>query len=244
MVSTTDELRQDPKDHAMELRCKGKQSFGMEAGVGGVVVDMRERIPKVCLKCGATKSIVRRVEILTVASQNAATMGMGMGAVGATVAAIARNNRDAAIPVVLAAIAGVTVFAVVMHRGAEKVELELPLCETCNARWNSAKRVQPAFLAGVVIAGLLCLVGWTTDGQRALLYAGAIVFALVIVAALALRPGHRLVGASRVEGPMVTLTQISPEAATKIAARLEKRRAKSEQPEQSESGDDGVDHGA
>lgn len=237
MVSTTDELRQDPKDHAMELRCKGKQSFGMEAGVGGVVVDMRERIPKVCLKCGATKSIVRRVEILTVASQNAATMGMGMGAVGATVAAIARNNRDAAIPVVLAAIAGVTVFAVVMHRGAEKVELELPLCETCNARWDQAKRMQPAVLASIGVAGLLCLVGATTDGQRNLLYAGAAVFALVVVVALALRPGHRLIGASRVEGPMVTLTQISPEAATKIAAKLEKRRANAK----SETGDDGVD---
>jgi len=220
----------------MELRCKGKQPIGMESKVGGVVVDMRERIPKVCLKCGATKSIVRRVEVLTVASQNAATMGMGMGAVGATVAAIARNNRDAAIPVVLAAIAGVTVFAVVMHRGAEKVELELPLCETCNARWDTAKRLQPAFLGGMLIAGLLCLVAWTTDGQRSLLYAGGILFALLIVVALALRPADRLIGASRVEGPMVTLTRIGPDAATKIAAKLEKRRAKS-----SESGDDGVD---
>ncbi len=196
---------------------------------GELVIDTEKRLPAICLKCGASKHIVRRNERLVAAT---ATQGLGAvgGVCGVMVARAMREDPVAGAVVLGCSLAGSLAVGYVVHRQAPKADLAIPLCRDCNARWTQGVNVRRAILAIVCAAGVAFAYGFFARDTLGYVVGGALLAVMVIVA-LAFRLRDRFVFASAIQGTRVVLKGVSDEASKLLAARpalRENRRASHE----------------
>ena len=193
--------------------------------------NLDERLPRVCFKCAATNEIVRRPEVLTVASQTARNMGMVGGAMGAVTASIMRNNKELLVPLLGVLGVGVAIFAVYTNNTAQRVEVAIPLCPGCDERWTKAKAARPFFLAAFIVSALAVLLGMASENKPLLIGGGGLFFAVCIYAVIT-KPAAAYVGATWAEGSRVILTMMSERAVAMIkSGEVPKRKKKKKAPE-------------
>lgn len=192
-----------------------------------LVVPEGARIPKVCLKCGATKEVVRNEQSYIVSAIGRAGPWVG-GAIGAGTASVVRNVfRDdwamqaIAIGVICVAAAGI---GVVVHVGSRKVTLELPLCTEHDAKLAAARRNRVPFVGGAVLALSAMLLGMGMESV-AVAALGGVLLVVLIVAARAAKMHEAWVHAAAVTEEHVAL-RVGEDLARSIAERAEKRAAK------------------
>jgi ribosomal protein L40E len=187
-------------------------------------VDAEKPLPAICLKCGAKKHIVRRNEKLTAAS---ASQGLGAigGVCGVMVARAMKDDPVAGAFVLVTTFAGVIVVGLVVHAYTPKVNLALPLCRDCNAKWSTGLTARYAVIALLVAACVMALYGFFTHDTVGYV-AGGVVMAVGVAVSLAFRLRDRFVFASEIRGTQATLKGVSGDARMAIemrAARIKKR---------------------
>ena len=188
--------------------------------------NLDERLPRVCFKCAATNDILRRPEVLTVASQTARNMGMVGGAMGAVTASIMRNNKDLLLPLLGVLGVGIGIFAVYTNNTAQRVEVAIPLCPACDERWTKAKAARPFFLGAFVATALAVLLGMASE-NKPLLIGGGLLFFAVCIYAVVTKPAAAYVGATWAEGSRVILTMMNERAVSMIRnGEVPKRKKK------------------
>lgn len=192
-----------------------------------LVVPEGARIPKVCLKCGATKAVVRSEQSYIVSAIGRAGPWVG-GAIGAGTASVIRNVfRDdwamqaIAIGVICVAAA---VIGVVVHVGSRKVTLQLPLCTEHDAKLAAARRHRVPLVGGAVLALCAMLLGMGMESVAVAALGGVLLVGL-IVAARAAKMHEAWVNAAAVSDEHVAL-RVGEDLARSIAERAEKRAAK------------------
>lgn len=212
----------------MDLRVEG-DLLVVRAGV---------RIPKVCVKCGATKDVSRRDQAFAAGAQGASAGAAG-GVVGVMVANVVRNAfRDE--PGMQAAIIA-TVFvvvcigAVIVQRVTPKVHLELPLCGQHRAQLDAALQHRTWLLLALGLAGVVLV--FAIGVSNLWLMGLALVIMLgAIGAAFALAMPKAWIKAKWAKDDHVAL-DLEPGLATKILERAEKRAKQSQAPEESRGND-------
>ena len=188
--------------------------------------NLDERLPRVCFKCAATNDILRRPEVLTVASQTARNMGMVGGAMGAVTASIMRNNKDLLLPLLGVLGVGIGIFAVYTNNTAQRVEVAIPLCPACDERWTKAKAARPFFLGAFIATALAVLLGMASE-NKPLLIGGGLLFFAVCIYAVVTKPAAAYVGATWAEGSRVILTMMNERAVSMIRnGEVPKRKKK------------------
>lgn len=188
--------------------------------------NLDERLPRVCFKCAATNDILRRPEVLTVASQTARNMGMAGGAMGAVTASIMRNNKDLLLPLLGVLGVGIGIFAVYTNNTAQRVEVAIPLCPACDERWTKAKAARPFFLGAFIATALAVLLGMASE-NKPLLIGGGLLFFAVCIYAVVTKPAAAYVGATWAEGSRVILTMMNERAVSMIRnGEVPKRKKK------------------
>jgi hypothetical protein len=208
-----------------------------------LVVPEGARIPKVCVRCGATTNIVRREQ--TYAMGSASTTPWLGGAIGAGVAAFARNVfRDRlglqALFIVVVITAAI-VFAVVVHKTARKITLSVPLCPEHDAAIERATRARIPVLGGIGLGLAIALAGMGVDSMGTVLF-GMALFGIVLVVALATRMKDAWIPVAGVKEDGVRL-RVGVDLAKSLASRAEKREAK-RAAKQSTNDRDGADESA
>lgn len=194
----------------------------MSAQWSDIVVDAGKKLPAVCLKCGAKKDIVRRKETLVAASAS-----QGLGAVGGVCGVMAaramREDPVAAAFVVGACLAGSLAVGIIVHRQSPKVELALPLCGACNAKWDQGITVRRAILAALCFAGVAFAYGFFAHDTTGYVVGGMAMGAIVI-AALAFRLRDRFVYAFDIRGTTVSLRGVCDDARGAIVVRTARKK--------------------
>lgn len=193
-----------------------------------LVVPVDARLPKVCLKCGARKEITRRPHTYAVGSGGQAAGSAG--AIGGVVLAQALRSveRWIAVSVFAAVVAGAAIAGWLMHRAAQKVELALPLCATCDAAWTEAESTRNKALIALGAAFATLAVGWGL-ASGPVLVAGGVLFVVPLVALWAAAPIKRLVRAMAVTKDTVSLAVDGP-IADEIVRRAARRAERSATP--------------
>jgi hypothetical protein len=200
-----------------------------------ISIHLDERLPRLCFKCASTDDIVRRPEILAVASQSARNMGMVGGAIGAIAASVMRNNRALLLPLLGVLGVGIAIFSVYTSKTAQRVEVAIPLCQACDERWTKAKAARPFFLAALIASALGVLLGLASE-KRELLIGGGVLFFGVGIYAILTKPAAAYVGATWAEGSCVVLTMLSERAVAMIrSGEVPKRKKKKTKTDDSES---------
>lgn len=182
-----------------------------------LAIAIAHKIPRVCLKCAATRGIVRRRETFTVGTSGAA-YGAAGGLAGAVVVSTVRHDPESFLPVAALLVAGVGVIAWSIQKRATKVTIAVPLCEDCDRRWSrglSLRRLLVVVLAASGLAALTGLVAWPP-----LVALGAAGFAGAIAVALVARLPNRFLGASRMTSTILHITGVAPEAMNRVSERL------------------------
>jgi hypothetical protein len=191
-----------------------------------LVVPRGARIPKVCLKCGATRGVVRREQAYAVGAL-ARSFPLAGGAVGAIVANIARNAFRGEPGLQALFLVGVlvvaSIFALVVDRTTTKITLALPFCAEHDARLSTALRIRNGVLATAGGAVLLGLAGMGLSLQPLILVAVALVV-LAFGVALATKVRRAWVHAPSVSYDAVAL-RVGADLATSMAQRAQKREA-------------------
>lgn len=192
-----------------------------------LVVPEGARIPKVCLKCGAKKGVVRREQTFVVGAMGKSSPWLG-AVVGVGAASMIRNlfREDLGLQVlaivVICAVAAVVALA--LNAAARKVTLSLPLCAEHDAAIELARRRRVPVLAGLGLALALGLGGMAGESVMVAVL-GVALLILVVVAARAMRMNEAWVHAGAVTDDHVAL-RVDPAVAKSIAERAEKREAK------------------
>lgn len=186
------------------------------------------RIPKVCLLCGATKEIVRRRQEYAVGASYGAGAGAAGGVIGAVVASQLRHvDRGLAAMLLVGIVVVVSIVAMLAHRASPKVELELPLCQACDARWAEGLSYRTWILLAVGVFFVLVVVGMALDAML-LLGLGMLVLFGVLAWAWASGQRERFVQVGWVQASEVGL-RLKDEIARAVIERAEKnveRRAR------------------
>lgn len=192
-----------------------------------MVVHERARIPKVCVKCGATKDVSRH-EISFAVGHAASGAGLASGAIGAGVASVLRNTfRDepGLMALVLAfLLVGGSLVAWVVSTRTPKIHLRVPLCEEHGARLDRARRNRTGLLVALGVASVIILAGMGAEAWLVVSLGLVLLFAAV---AYALATGMRgaWVAARWAKDEHVALV-VDPYTAEKIVERAAKRTAK------------------
>jgi hypothetical protein len=202
----------------MDVRIVGES---LAARVGG-------RIPKVCLKCGATKEITRRDQDFVLGTAGA--MGASGGAViGVAVAASLRSGPLRDDPMLQVVII-VVVFAIAIglalawNARQKRVTLALPLCPACNESWNDGLRIRKQLLVGIAAMGVLVLVGIATEAML-FMGLGMVVFLIVLAVAVGAKIPARMIQAEWAKEREVAL-KIDRAIADKVVEKARKREEK------------------
>ncbi|MDQ3037885.1 MAG: hypothetical protein M3Y87_36155 [Myxococcota bacterium] len=194
-----------------------------------LIVRERARIPKICVKCGATRDVVRRHQQFAMGHHGAGAGAAG-GVVGAALASSMRGTfRDdpAMMAAVLVGIVGVvSVGAWIAHGATSKLQLDVPLCRTHDAAIDAALQHRTWLLLGLALAGLLGAFGVAVSSVALGITAVAI-FALVLVLAYGLGMPKAWIPTRWARGGEVAIA-VGPELAQKLVARAEKRAKKND----------------
>ncbi len=192
-----------------------------------LVVPEGARIPKACLKCGATKGVVRHEQEYVVGALGKTGPYVG-GAIGAGVASVVRNffRGDIALQVLAITVicVAVAVAGFILHRTSHRVALSLPLCEEHHAQIELARRRRVPLIAGLVLA-LATALGGMAIGSVAVAVLGLALVVLLVVVARAARMHEAWVHAAEVTLDHVAL-RVDADLARTIAERAEKRAAR------------------
>jgi len=138
------------------------------------------RIPKVCLLCGGTQEIARRRQEYAVGASYGAGAGAGGGVVGAAVASQIRHmDPGLAAAVIVGIVVVLAVVVTVANRATPKVELELPLCATCDGRWAEGLRNRTWILLALGAFGALTVAGIALDAMVLLVIAMLLLFGVL-----------------------------------------------------------------
>lgn len=214
------EIRGDRAYHrAVDLRADGDL----------LVVRAGARIPKVCVKCGATQGVSRRDHAFALGSYGAGAGAAG-GVVGAMLASTLRHTfRDE--PGMQAAIIGgllalVCVGAWVAQRMTPTLHLDVPLCGEHHARFDRAMQHRTWLLLAFAIAGVVLVFG---IGVSSLALIGlAVVLAIgAIAAAFAAAMPKAWIPVRWAKDREVALA-LDPEITKKILERAERRARKAD----------------
>ena len=189
------------------------------AGAGVVlVVDVDKKIPRCCLKCAATKNVVRRQQDFAI-SPAARGLGYGGGAVGAAIAAAARNAPSLLVPLLVGAVFVIGIVAWIFHATATRVHVSLPLCRPCDERWRRGVGIRRVVVTAIAVIGAVAAFGLATHAKP-LLVAALVAFVATLVAAVIAKLPPRLVGVQRIDGSFATLTNVSRAAVSFIQREL------------------------
>lgn len=192
-----------------------------------MIVHERARIPKVCVKCGATKDVARH-EVVFAVGHAASGAGLAGGAIGAGVASTLRNmfrDEPALMALVLAVLlAGGSLVAWIVSTRTAKIPLQVPLCEEHGARLDRARRHRAGLLLALGIAAVLMLLGLGAEAWLVVVLGLVLIFAaLAYVLATGMRSAW--VAARWAKDEHVALV-VGHDTAKKIVRRAEKRAAK------------------
>lgn len=187
------------------------------AAVGTVDAKRSESLPLVCLKCGAAHGAALEPKTLVVVAR-ARVVTLVVAVFGAmTVALVPSPNVRTFV------FLGMVLIALLVRRFIySRVDLAVPLCPTCSARWSSGVRWSRV-LRGMIFVLVLASTFTSVGGYSPLLTIGfgLGVFA-VMIALLLLRMRSRIVVAQRVKDDVVTIALVHADA---IAAITERRMA-------------------
>jgi hypothetical protein len=100
------------------------------------------------------------------------------------------------------------------------VQVALPLCRACNARWEAGLRARWAVLAALGVSALAAALGFLTHDPTKYAIA-AIVFAAALGAAFAVRLRDRFIHAAYVQGSRAVLRGVCDRA--RVAIQSEAR---------------------
>lgn len=185
------------------------------------MVPIGTRLPKVCLRCGGRRDMTHRTGRYTLGGLGQSGGAVG-GAAGAALAPLLRSlDRTLAVGVFATILVVVGGLAWIADQSARKLELELPLCRTCDAAWEEGLSIRKWVLAGMTGSVALLAAGYAME-TTALLYAGGVAFGLVILGALAARLPARFVAATTVKPDSVSL-KVRPDVADDVVARATRR---------------------
>lgn len=182
--------------------------------VGVVSVAIKDPIPLVCLKCGATKDIAPRPETMTIVTRRTRLVALGLALVGGVVVATVQS-----LEVRIGVLVGVVVAARVMRMGVRptlpKVDLGLPLCPSCNERWTIGMRRRRIFraLTFVCLVLMLACMALAAPLVGLLFISSSMAFA---IANLLVRIRSRVVVATALKDDVVTLSLVHPDAVAAI----------------------------
>ena len=192
------------------------------------------RIPKLCVKCGATKDVSRREQAFAVGTRGASAGAAG-GVVGVMVANVVRNafrdepGMQAAI--IAAVFVVVCIGAVVVQRATPKVHLEVPLCGQHLAQLDAALQHRTWLLLALGLAGVLLVFAIAVSNVW-LMGLALVIMLGAIGAAFALGMPKAWIKAKWAKDDQVAL-DLEPGLATKFLERAEKRAKKTQEPEES-----------
>lgn len=186
-----------------------------------LVVPSGARLPKVCLKCGARKDVVRREGKYTIGG-----LGQSGGIVGGAVAAamgpmLRGMERPTAVAVFGAVIVVLGGGAWLLETNARKHVIALPLCKTCDAAWAEGETLRTRFVAALLASFALLAAGYAFFSTP-LLVVGGLLFVLALAMTAAARLPARFVASAGVGAAEVTL-RIDPGIADDLVARAKKR---------------------
>ena len=116
---------------------------------------------------------------------------------------------------------------------ARKVELRLPLCRACNARWTKGVAIRRWLVAALLVASGLILAGVATK-ETALVVGGGAALAVFLGWAIAAKLPARFVGVQRIDGNRATLTGVAPAAVAVLDLGGPPRKAKKAPPARGE----------
>ena len=192
-----------------------------------MVVHEGARIPKVCVKCGATKDVSRH-EIPFAVGHAASGAGLAGGAIGAGVASVLRNvfrDEPALMALVLALLlCGGSLVAWVVSTRTPKIHVRVPLCEEHGARLDRARRNRTGLLVALGVASLIILAGMGAEAWPVVGLGLVLIFAaLAYVLATGMRGAW--VRARWAKDEHVALV-VDPHTAEKIIERAARRAAK------------------
>lgn len=186
-----------------------------------LVVPAGTRLPKICLKCGAKKNVVRRERPYTIGG-----LGQSGGVAGGLVAAamgpvIRTLDAVTAVGVVTGVAAVLGTGAWLWERSLPKHQLGLPLCETCNAAWTEGEATRTRWLVVLFAAFALGGVGYALSSVPLMFVGGlAVVLAIGLIAAARL---PTLFVSSTTVTPTEVHLRVAPEIADVVVARAAKR---------------------
>lgn len=194
---------------------------------GLLIVPDGARIPKVCLKCGAKKNVVRRDQtyVVGILGRGGPWVGAGIGAgMAAGLRQIFRGDH-ALIALAIGVISLVVVVgALAVYAASRKIVLALPLCEEHDAHFELARRRRPIVLAAVGVGLAAALAGMAAEIVGVVLL-GILIVVVAAIAARSTRMHEAFVPAAHVSNEHVLL-HIDPELARDIAERARKRETK------------------
>jgi hypothetical protein len=194
-------------------------------GANAVAFDTSRPFPRVCLKCAAPPPLTSRHERMSVGAASKASGALG-GVFAATLMSTRRVAPDLFWPLLLIGLVVVIGVAAVMQKKAHVVELALPLCEGCNDRWTRGIGLRRWILLVLGVSMATMLLGVAADAMG-LVVLGGILFVADIVVAFATGLAKRFIGAVGIDGTVVHLTGVAPEAATAPLPRKRKKKKRS-----------------
>lgn len=177
------------------------------AAVGTVDVEKSKPLPLVCLKCGTAHETTLVPKTLTVIAR-ARAITLLVAVLGAVTVAFVPSPQVRTFVFLAMALVALLVRRFVYSR----IDLNVPLCLSCAARWASGvlwSKVLRIAIFVLVMASTFTSIG----GYSPLLTIafGSGVFG-VIIALLLLRMRSRIVVAQRVQGDVVTLVLVHSDA--------------------------------
>jgi hypothetical protein len=184
------------------------------------------RLPKVCLRCGASREVRRRAETFVVGTGQAVPIGGSV--LGVTVAMSIRAafpDRPMLQALAILVISAVVIpLALLWNRSLARVSIAVPLCPPCEEAAERAQQLVVPSLVGLALCVLMALAGMATGVMW--LAALAIVLLLALVGVVWLvRPKQARVVPLKVNESEIVFRP-AERALGKIARRLEKRAAR------------------
>ncbi len=178
------------------------------------------RLPLTCLKCGARNQpkgkVTRRTEMVLQADTRT---GIVSGLGGAVVAQAMRSFPESAAAILVGATLLLAPVVWMFHRKTPRQVVELPLCNSCNARWSQGVLLRRAFTATMVLglaAGAVAVLGELVPTKTVAVVGGA-AFVLVLLSAVVAKLPARFVTATRIGPQGAWLKGAHPDALTRLA---------------------------
>jgi hypothetical protein len=184
------------------------------ASVGTVDANKTEPLPLVCVKCGTARDVALHPKTLTVVGR-ARLVTLAVALIAAVTVVVIESPMLRSLG--FFAMAGVAL--VIRRLLYARVDLGIPLCSACAARWAAGVRWS-RILRGAIIALVLLNTALVLASLSPLftLVLGLAVFSAAIGLVL-LRMRSRIVVARSVAGDVVTLALVHPDAVAAISAR-------------------------